>query len=200
MEKELTESLNGVDGLEEGSSSSGNDEQKHWFVMRDLKRPNAKQPAYKQLADEPCKVFTPLKRILKTSHGRRVREEVPFIQDLLFVRGKECEVEAIVNKIPTLQFRYQRGSFRKPMIVRDRDMERFIYAVKASDNPKYYLPEEITPAMYGRTVQIIGGGLDGYRGTLLTVRGSKTKRLLVELPNFFSVGVEISSEYIELCE
>ena len=201
MGKGLTESLNGSSNrLEEESSLSENNEQKYWFVMRDLKRPNAKIPAYKQLADEPCEVFTPLKRILKISHGRRVREEVPFIQDLLFVYGKACEIEAIVQKIPTLQFRYQKGGFRRPMVVRDRDMERFIYAVKSSDNPKYYLPEEITPAMYGHTIQIIGGGLDGYKGTLLTVRGSKTKRLLVELPNFFSVGVEISSEYIELCE
>ena len=29
------------------------DEQRmHWYVMRDLKRPNAKLPAYKQLSDE----------------------------------------------------------------------------------------------------------------------------------------------------
>ena len=52
--------------------------------------------------------------------------------------------------------------------------------------------------MYGRTIQIIGGSLNGYRGILLTTRGSKTKRLLVELPNFFSVGVEVKSDYIEL--
>ena len=52
--------------------------------------------------------------------------------------------------------------------------------------------------MYGHTIQIIGGGLDGYKGTLLTVRGSKTKRLLVELPNFFSVGVEVNPDLIEI--
>lgn len=198
MEEEFSESLNRSNGVDaEAPKDNG---QAYWFVMRDLKRPNSKLPAYKQLVGESCEVFTPLKRVLKTLHGRRVRVEVPVIQDLLFVRGKEHEIEAIVKKIPTLQFRYQKGGFRKPMIVRDRDMERFIYAVRSSENPKYYLPEEITPAMYGHKVQIIGGGLDGYQGTLLTVRGSKTKRLLVELPNFFSVGVEISSEYIELCE
>ena len=139
MGKGLTESLNGSSNrLEEESSLSGNNEQKYWFVMRDLKRPNAKLPAYKQLADESCEVFTPLKRILKISHGRREREEVPFIQDLLFVRGKECEIEAIVKKIPTLQFRYQKGGFRRPMVVRDKDMERFIYAVPSrGDYPRY---------------------------------------------------------------
>ena len=37
------------------------DEQRmHWYVMRDLKRPNAKLPAYKQLSDEHLEVFTPM--------------------------------------------------------------------------------------------------------------------------------------------
>lgn len=29
-----------------------NEQRMHWYVMRDLKRPNAKLPAYKQLSDE----------------------------------------------------------------------------------------------------------------------------------------------------
>lgn len=52
--------------------------------------------------------------------------------------------------------------------------------------------------MCGRHIRIVGGSLDGYEGKLLTVRGSKTKRLLVELPEFFSVGVEVNPEYIRL--
>ena len=31
-----------------------------WFVMRDLKRPNAKQPAYRFLAEQGLEVFTPM--------------------------------------------------------------------------------------------------------------------------------------------
>lgn len=174
------------------------DDQKYWFVMRDLKRPNAKLPAYKQLADEYFEVFTPMKWILRTRLGKRIREEVPFMQDLLFVHGKRRDIEEVVKRTPTLQFRYQKGGPYKTMIVRDADMERFIHAVSASENPKYYLPEEITAEMQGRMIQIIGGKLDGYRGILLTTRGSKTKRLLIELPKFFSVGVEVNSEYIEL--
>ena len=37
-----------------------NEQQMHWYVMRDLKRPNAKLPAYKQLSDEHIEVFTPM--------------------------------------------------------------------------------------------------------------------------------------------
>ena len=47
-------------------------------------------------------------------------------------------------------------------------------------------------------IRIIGGPFEGYEGRLLTTRGSKVKRLLVELPNFFSVGVEVNPDLIEI--
>jgi len=82
--------------------------------------------------------------------------------------------------------------------VADAEMNRFIHAVSVSENPQYYLPGELTQAMCGRNVRIIGGSLDGYEGKLLTIRGSKTKRLLIELPDLFSIGVEVRPEYIQL--
>ncbi len=84
------------------------------------------------------------------------------------------------------------------MTVMESDMERFIHAVNSSKSVKYYLPEELATEMYNKKIRIIGGNLDGYEGKLLTVRGSKTKRLLVELPGALSVGVEVSSEFIQL--
>ena len=77
-------------------------------------------------------------------------------------------------------------------------MNRFIRAVRASESPQYYLPEEIIPAMLNRKIRIVGGQLDGYEGTLVSTRGSKVKRLLVELPGLLAVGVEVEPEYIQL--
>ena len=76
-------------------------------------------------------------------------------------------------------------------------MERFIHATQSS-SPKYFLPEEITPAMLRRRIRIVGGLLDGCEGTLLTVRGSKVKRLLVQIPELLAVAVEVNPEYIQL--
>lgn len=176
-----------------------NDSQMHWFVMRDLKRTNARQPAYKLFEARHIKVFTPKKWRLSVKQGKRVREEVPFIQDLLFVYDTRDVIDPIVASIPTLQYRYQRhASYCEPMIVPDRDMERFIHAASLSESPRYYLPEEISPTMYGRRIRIVGGPLDGYEGSLLTTRGTRTKRLLVELPRLLAVGVEVNPEYIQL--
>ena len=169
-----------------------------WFVMRDLKRPNAKEPAYKQLGELNIEVFTPLRWHLSIKKGKREREKRPFIQDLLFVHDAQKHLDPIVEKIPTLQYRYQKGKgYRSPMTVPDDDMERFIHAVESTDNPSYYQPDELTSAMYGRKIRIVGGNLDGYEGMLLTTRGSKTKRVLVKLPNWLVAAVEVNLEYVQ---
>ena len=51
-----------------------NEQRMHWYVMRDLKRPNAKLPAYKQLSDEHLEVFTPMQWRLKLKNVKRIRE------------------------------------------------------------------------------------------------------------------------------
>ena len=74
-------------------------------------------------------------------------------------------------------------------------MTRFIRAVSSSENPKYFMPGELTEA-----VRIIGGPLNGYEGNLLKIRGSRIRRLIVELPNFITAGVEVQPEYIQFID
>ena len=83
------------------------------------------------------------------------------------------------------------------MTVRDKEMEQFKKAVETSESPQFYRPQEVTPDMRKRKIRIIGGNLDGYEGTLVTVRGSKVKRLLVELPTLIAAAIEVETEYIQ---
>lgn len=167
-----------------------------WFVMRDLKRRNAKLPAYKLLESLGVKVFTPMVWKLVVRHGKRNKEEVPFMQDLLFVHDSRQAVDPIVEKYDTVQYRYVRGGYKIPMTVREADMQRFINAVNSTENPQYYKPKEITPDMIGRKVRIVGGTLDGYEGNLQKMQGARTRRLFVELPNLLAAAVEVQPEYI----
>lgn len=184
LSTETTESMDGNSCLQ-------------WFVMRDLKRQNAKLPAYKLLNGMGIKVFTPMVWKLVIRHGKRCREEVPFVQDLLFVQGTRQTVDPIVEKYYTLQYRYVRGGYKKPMTVKESDMQRFIYAVESVDKPRYYTPEEISPEMVGRRVRIVGGPLDGYEGHLQKMRGAHIKRLFIELHNLLAAAIEVQPEYIQ---
>ncbi len=169
-----------------------------WFVMRDLKRSNAKQPAYKLLNELKIKCFTPM--IWKTfiCKGKRILKEVPFMQDLLFVYDSRRVLDPIVERIATLQYRFVKGGKRMPMTVRTEDMERFIKAVSTMEHPNFYTPEEIKPSMIGKKVRIVGGPLDGYEGYLQKIQGSKVKHLFVELPNLLTAAVEVDPEYIQV--
>lgn len=164
------------------------DAEKQWFVMRDLRRSNAAVPAYKALTGKKFEVFTPL--VWKIIHSKRC--QVPFISDLLFVHSTRARLDPIVGATQTLQYRFAKGEgYCKPMVVPTADMERFIRAVKSTDDPVYYTIEEITPDMCGKKIRIVGGTLNGYEGILLSI--SSTKRLLVDLPGFFSVGVKLEN-------
>lgn len=169
-----------------------------WFVMRDLTRPNAKLPAYKLLDGLNIRTFTPMVWKLMLNHGKRERRQMPFIHDLLFVYASRSALDSVVETTPMLQYRYLRGGYKMPMTVRAADMQRFIRAVGFSSSPQYYRPDEVTPSMRNRRIRIIGGNLDGYEGSLITTRGSKVKRLLVEIPMLLAATVEVETEFIQL--
>jgi hypothetical protein len=175
------------------------DEPKIWFVMRDLKRSNANFPAYKLLESLGVTHYTPMHWVLATRGGQKKREYRPFIPDLLFVYETRKNLDAIVSKTPTLQYRFVKGgAYREAMVVPEAEMNRFMHAVGSVGNPRYYLPSEITSDMCKRRIRIVGGNMDGYEGRLLSVRGSRVKRILVELPTWLVAAVEVNPEYIQI--
>lgn len=175
--------------------------EKQWYALRDLKRRNAVLPAYKQLIQAGIEVFTPMEWRMTTRYGKQIRQEVPVMQDLIFAHDSRQVLDPIVAKTPTLQYRYKKGGkYCEPIVVPEDDMSRFIGAINSSSNPKYYSAEEINSLMCGKKIRIVGGVLNGYEGKLQTVRGSKVKRLVIELPNLMAISVEVEKEYIQIEE
>lgn len=172
---------------------------KQWFAMRDLKRSNALLPAFKQLSEAGIEVFTPIATSISIKNGKRIRKEVPIMHDLLFVHESRLNLNPIVEKTPTLQYRFKRGGKQgEAIVIPNEEMERFICAVKATENPKFYSAEEISPLMCGRTIRMVGGVLNGYEGKLQSVRGSKNKYLIITLSTLMAVSVCIHDEFVEV--
>ena len=174
------------------------DETPQWYVLRDLSRPNSKLSAFDKLTGKGIKCFTPLVRKVVTQGGKQEWKDVPYMRDLLFAHSTHDVLDPFMAPGLRLQYRYVPGGFKEPMTVREADMDCFIRAVSSSISPKYYRPEEITPAMRNRRIRIIGGPLHGYEGSLVTVRGTTVKRLLVELPMLLAAAVEVEPEFIQL--
>lgn len=178
--------------------------EKHWYVLRDLTRPNAKLPAYKQLQDSRYgleKVFTPMVAKEYVVNGRKEVRKVPCLHDLLFAYSTHSDLKKVIDLIPTLQFRYVRGGHQnEAMIVPDDQMEAFIDVVTKAVDVEYYTPEQVPPSLYGKTIRIIGGQFDGRIGRLMTRRGSKTKRLIIDLQGILSAVVEVENQHIAIVE
>lgn len=185
----------------ESENSPADSPAHQWYALRDLKRANAKHRAWEVLTEKGFEVFTPLHwKLISNKSGRKTRVRVPVIYDLLFVRSDRESLDMEIQRMETLQHRFVKGCGGNPMVVPSSEMERFIHAVSNSESVRYYSPSEITSAMKGKHVCIIGGALNGYEGLLLSVRGSKVKRLVVELPNLITAGIEVNPEYIKFIE
>ena len=174
-----------------------------WYVLRDLARPNAKNPAYKQLQAMPeladC-VFIPMKQRIFMEFGKRVVRFIPFMPDLVFVHKSKEELDPIVRNMSLLQYRYVRGGKQfEAMSVRAEDFEKFKEAVEQTDNVEYFSYDEVSPRLYGKHIRIIGGRLNGFEGRLMSKRGSKFKRLLIDLQECnLSAAIQVESEFIQI--
>lgn len=166
--------------------------------MRDLSRRNANVMAHDTLAKGGLEVFTPMTEMIMTIRGRKQRRNVPVIQDLLFVHEAKSTIDPFVEEIPQLQYRYNLGkTINEPVTVPEAEMQRFVHAVSNTENPKYFMPGELTKAMYGKRVHIVGGVLDGFEGTLLSLKGMRKRRLIIAIPNLIAAAVEVQPEFIQ---
>lgn len=165
--------------------------------MRDLKRSNALLPAYKQLSQAGMEVFTPMVSRVFSRNGKRIRKEVPFMQDLLFVNDVRQNLDLIVAKTPTLQYRFKKGGkYCEPIVIPPRCHDaiyRCDTGIGQSKILRYgrnFRPDVRPQHPHDRW------GIRRVRGQ--TIRGSKTKHLIIILPSLLAVSVEINDEYIEL--
>ena len=168
---------------------------KCWFVLRDLKRANAKEPAYIMLRHKPMidRVFTP------------IVDNVPYIRDLVFAYASYNALEPIVAQTPTLQFRFARGCVQnEPMTVGTAEMDRFVNALAAADKAalqvEFFTPETLPATALGKRIRIIGGEFDGYEGRLLTRRGSRKRKLVLDLGTLLSAAFEVEPERIQVLD
>ena len=124
------------------------DTEDRWYVLRDLARPNAKNPAYKQLQEMPelegC-VFIPMKQRMFVEFGKHVVRLIPYMHDLVFVHKPKEALDPIIKKMDLLQYRYVRGGKQyEAMSVRHKDFEKFKEAVEQSDNVTQHIRQTDT--------------------------------------------------------
>jgi len=172
------------------------EEQPVWYVMRFLY--NRRSNTRERLASAGIEAFMPMRWEIRNLGGRKVRVHVPVIRSLLFVRSTPSALAPYLEADSYFQHQFRRGGRPgEPLIVPDDQMESFIRAAEHADRPLYFTPGELDIAR-GTRVRVLGGPFDGVEGVFLKVKGSRAKRLVIDLPDMLAVAVEVTPDLIQV--
>ena len=129
-----------------------------------------------------------VKTVVRTYAGRKTRQRIPAISNLIFVRASEERVQEVKERTRILQYLCMRQDGRnRRIIVPDDDMAAFQRVAGAEEEVLYFRPEEIDFER-GDRVRIHGGDFDGVEGIFVKVQGKRNKMVVVTIPTLVSVA------------
>ena len=159
-----------------------------WYAMRATYR--RELDAMHRLKEAGMGCFIPMQYHFRLKRGRRVRELVPAVRNLLFVHALPSELKRMKLELPYLQYITDTRSHEK-IIIPDVQMQRFIAVAGTYDDQLlYFQPGELNPAK-GTRVRITGGEFAGYEGTFLKVKGARDRRVVIAVEGVIAVALAV---------
>ena len=169
-----------------------------WFAMSATFRRELKARAL--LDDAGIECFIPMKYMAVTKrNGRKAKELVPAVHNLIFVHADKEQIQDIKKDIPWLQWLTRSSDGRNvPIVVPDRDMEQFIQVTRDSNEKLVYLRPDEIDLRKGTPIRILGGPFNGIEGTFIKIQGHRNRRVVVMLKNIIGVAMaEVTPDLIE---
>lgn len=166
-----------------------------WYAMRATYR--RENEAVRLLESEGIQSFIPLQYRFRIKHGRKVRELVPVVHNLLFVHACADDLKRVKSQVTYLQYITDTRSHEK-IIVPDDQMRRFIaVAGTYNDQLLYFAPGELN-LKKGVKVRVTGGEFEGQEGIFLKVKGARDRRVVISIQGVIAVAmVTIHPDLIE---
>lgn len=170
-----------------------------WYVMRIYKREAQAEEALKSsygLEHFIAKMYT-----VRTFHGKKTRILTPAIPSIIFVHSNRKGIREFKEHFSGLQYSFRRNvdGTEYPLTVPDGEMNAFItIARQYEEDVTYHNPDEIQ-LNKGTRVKVHGGPFDGLEGTLLKVKGKRSKRIVVKIDGIVAISsAEVSPDLIEV--
>lgn len=169
-----------------------------WFAMRATYR--RLMMAKNFLDEKSIENYVPMCCVIVVKNRRKVKEFVPAIGDLIFVRTTPEKLDEITATISYLiPIRDLTKPKKNPVVVRDRDMEQFIKITQQSIERIVYVDTQLVNLARGTRVRVIAGEFQGFEGVLAKVKGIRDKRVTVTIAGVATVAMaSISAEFIEV--
>lgn len=147
--------------------------------------------------------FIPKMISTRTRHGKEEQVLIPSIPGVAFVHANRKAIRQFKEYYPLMHYFYQKShiGLEKPLTVPEKEMKNFIIiASKMMEDINYHDPDEIQLCM-GDKVRITDGVFAGLEGTLLRLKGKRSKRVVVKIEGVVAISsAEISKDFIERLE
>ncbi len=128
----------------------------------------------------------------KEENSKKCGEQkmVPAISNLIFIYASNREIRDLIRDYDFLHHIYDRtDGVSRPTIIPTEEMSRFIAFTKAREERLTYIDHREIDLSRGDRVRIVGGTFDGSEGSLLKVKGKRSRQVVVALDGHLAVMI-----------
>jgi len=175
-----------------------NQDEVAWFVIRVTY--GRERKLHKELDERGIENFLPEKTVSyhRPSDGKLMHKKVSAIPNMLFVHDTRAHIQELKTELEgRLPMRYMMNkTTRKPVTVRDRQMQDFIRLIGSDSEKLMYLDNPDVVYEKGQPVEVVYGPFAGIQGYILRIR--RDRKLVICLDGVLAAAVtaEIHSDWI----
>lgn len=185
-----------------------NDNTSRWFVMK-IRSGVSVDDVKKRIDEElPGKLksmilYYPTRTSVKKEGKKTIKEEIPYIPNLLFFKTQRNKIRSLFAKIGDLAwcFRVSAGADNEYAVISNNEMTNFQRSIgQFTPDIKMELVEMDRSLTKGRRVRIVGGMMAGYEGEIIDVDNEpEMKMFFLSITNstMASWKVKIEDVFIE---
>ena len=135
----------------------------------------------KEAADEAgVEYFYPMHVVEKESSGLLKYVEEPLVRSLIFIKAAPQELADLKARHNSTMVPYYDRETRKPLIVPEKQMERFISLCRMKDSGLEYLGDDAPKYHQGDRVRVTDGIFKGFEGHIKRIRHDRKLIVTIE--------------------
>lgn len=174
------------------------EEPMHWFAMSAPFRREIK--VKEMLEKEKMECFIPMRQDIRTVKGKKEVVSVPAVSNLIFVHTTDSRLKWFKTYTTYLQYlTWTIDGISHKIIIPDYQMNQFMAVCNTHDKKLIFLKPYEVNLSKGVHVRIHGGTFDNVEGIFVKVKGARSKRVVVLLPNTMAVATaEVHPDLLEI--
>ena len=134
------------------------------------------------------KHYLPLQETVKQWRDRKKKVKEIVIPMIIFIKSDDKTRIEVLKSSPSVNGTMIDKATHKPAIIRNEEMERFMFMLDYSENTVRFCCEPLKP---GEKVEVIKGPLKGLKGELIDIDGKSQVSVRLEMLGYAMVEMPV---------